>query len=136
MKNIARTFIVSAAALATVLVSMSTASADHRHWRHHDRGDAVALGVIGLAAGAIIGGAIADSRANQRVYIDPPRSHYRPAPRRYYPAAPAYRPVVTYSYEPWTAGWYRYCSDRYRSFNPDSGTFIGYDGREHFCVVN
>ena len=39
------------------------------------------------------------------------------------------------SYEPWTRPWYDYCSQRYRSFNPDSGTFVGYDGREHFCVA-
>ncbi len=38
--------------------------------------------------------------------------------------------------EPWSPEWYDYCSDRYRSFSPRSGTFVGYDGREHFCTAN
>ena len=34
---------------------------------------------------------------------------------------------------PWTEAWYAWCFDRYRSFDPRSGTFLGYDGRRHFC---
>lgn len=155
MKKLAKAFVLAAASLASVVATASTASADHRGWRHHhsDNGDALAAGVIGLAAGAIIGGALADSRANQRVYIDPPRpayrpyyghrpTYYRPAPR-YYEPAPVYnrpvvyeRPVVYGGYEPWSRGWYDYCSTRYRSFNPSTGTFRGYDGRDHFCTAN
>jgi hypothetical protein len=26
-----------------------------------------------------------------------------------------------------------YCAQRYRSYNPASGTFLGYDGRRHLC---
>lgn len=26
-----------------------------------------------------------------------------------------------------------YCSQRYRSYDPASGTFLGYDGRRHVC---
>ncbi|WP_141701584.1 BA14K family protein, partial [Methyloceanibacter marginalis] len=33
----------------------------------------------------------------------------------------------------WTPDWYTYCYSRYRSFNPNTGTFVGYDGYEHFC---
>jgi BA14K-like protein. len=87
----------------------------YRHHRHHD--DAVALGVLGLAAGALIGGAIANSPG----YVE---------------TRPAYRPQRVGSLEPWTQGWYDYCSQRYRSFDPRSGTFRGYDGRDHFCVAN
>lgn len=36
-------------------------------------------------------------------------------------------------YKPWTAKWYRYCANRYRSFNARTGYFRGYDGRRHFC---
>jgi hypothetical protein len=147
MKKLAKAFVLTAAAGATVLASMPAAEAGHRGWRDHGRpvyverhrgnGDAVALGVLGLAAGAIIGGAIADSRANQRVYIDPPAPRYVAPPPVYYPPAPTYsRPVVYHSYEPWTGAWYDYCSDRYRSFNPNTGTYRGYDGREHFCTAN
>lgn len=28
-----------------------------------------------------------------------------------------------------------YCSQRYRSFNPATGTYTGYDGRQHRCVT-
>ena len=47
--------------------------------------------------------------------------------------------VITYedtvTLEPWTPGWYDYCSSKYRSFNPKRGTFLGYDGKHHFCVA-
>jgi len=46
--------------------------------------------------------------------------------------------VITYqdsaSLEPWSAGWLEYCDNRYRSFDRQSGTFMGYDGQRHFCV--
>ncbi|MGJ4949043.1 BA14K family protein [Bradyrhizobium sp. HKCCYLS20291] len=64
----------------------------YRH--HHNGAGAAALG--GLAAGAIIGGAIANSRAQ------------------------ASESEV-------------YCAQRYRSFDPASGTYLGRDGRRHSC---
>ena len=42
--------------------------------------------------------------------------------------------VVTQSFEPWTDEWFAWCDARYRSFDPNTGTFLGYDGRRHFCV--
>lgn len=96
---------------------------DHRQRivrRHNDNGSAIALGIIGLGAAAIIGGAIANSN-NQGVT-------YRQ------PAAP--RPVSGGRYEPWSNSWFQYCSNKYRSFNASTGTYRGYDGRDHFCVVN
>ena len=42
-----------------------------------------------------------------------------------YRAAPGYAPR--------SAAWYSYCESRYRSFDPRSGTFLGYDGRRHVC---
>lgn len=96
----------------------------YRHHRYRDNDDAIALGVIGLAAGAIIGGAIANSGPR---YVEP-RPIYRERPQR----------VIRYggSLEPWSRGWYNYCTQRYRSFNARTGTFRGYDGRDHFCVAN
>lgn len=88
-----------------------------RHYsnRHRNNNDGIALGVLGLAAGAIIGGAIVDSRRNYNTS----------------------RPVqYGGSIEPWTPAWYRYCDDRYRSFNDRTGTYRGYDGQDHFCVAN
>ena len=50
----------------------------------------------GLAAGAVIGGAIANSQARANDAV-------------------------------------AYCSQRYRSYDPASGTYLGYDGNRHPC---
>jgi hypothetical protein len=90
-------------------------------------GNAVAAGVIGLATGALIG-SIASQPRYAPYYGDPV---YVERPVRYYaPPRPVY---VGPSLEPWSRQWYQYCSSRYRSFDPRSGTFVGYDGRAHFC---
>lgn len=77
--------------------------------RRYDRGDAIGAGIAGLAAGALIGGAIA---SQQPAYAAPP---------------PAY------AVAPGNADWIAYCSQRYRSFDPASGTYLGYDGQRHMC---
>jgi hypothetical protein len=79
--------------------------------RSYRRGNGVGAGLAGLAAGAIIGGAIAS--AQQPAYAAPPPP---------YAVAPG-------GNEEWMA----YCSQRYRSFDPASGTFLGYDGQRHMC---
>ena len=75
---------------------------EYRSWyreRHRDRdNDAAAAGLFGLAAGAIIGGALSQN-ANASVYDENDR----------------------------------YCAQRYRSYDPVSNTFMGFDGRRHFC---
>lgn len=65
-----------------------------RHWGHRHHGWGPAIG--GLAAGALIGSAIANSnaRANDAV---------------------------------------AYCMNRFRSYDPASGTYLGYDGLRHPC---
>ncbi|MGH6860812.1 MAG: BA14K family protein [Phyllobacterium sp.] len=130
--------ILATAALATVIAPLSSASADHRWrhggYRHHHRGggDALAAGAIGLAAGALIGGALSQPREPEVIYRDyDDRPVYR-APVRVYREAPRYYS----SAQPWSRDWYRYCADQYRSFNPETGTYRGYDGRDHFCNVN
>jgi len=85
-------------------------------WHDHGNGGAVAAGVIG---GMLLGGIIA-SQANRGyyggpVYYGPPSGYYGP---------PGY-----YGSPDWLA----YCSSRYRSFDPASGTYMGYDGRRHYC---
>jgi BA14K-like protein len=42
-------------------------------------------------------------------------------------------PAAAAGHQPWSAEWYRYCRDRYRTFNPSTGTFGGHDGQLHFC---
>ncbi|MCP4319245.1 MAG: BA14K family protein [Hyphomicrobiales bacterium] len=117
-----------------------------RHHRKHKRyrgpvviernnnDDALLLGVLGLAAGAIITGAILSDPANQPAYNRGPQPGYSPPAQDYYPPAP----TQTYAggtLEPWTDEWYRYCARKYRSFDASTGTYRGYDGYNHFCVV-
>jgi hypothetical protein len=119
----------------------------HRH--HHDGGDIVAAGIIGLALGAIIGGALSEPREpyyRERVYYDPPPPPPLP-PRRLYRSEPRYSSYREYTYEdrsydsdrtygpppPWTPEWYDYCEARHKSFDARSGTYIGRDRRLHFC---
>lgn len=74
-----------------------------RRYYRRDRGNTLAAGALGLATGAIIGGAIANSQAQ---------------------AAPA--PAYGGSAE-------AYCAQRFRSYDPASGTYMGYDGVRRSC---
>lgn len=78
------------------------------HWHHGGRGWGWGAGAAGFAAGALIGGALAQP---------------------YYYGGPAY------AYEPPYAGddAEAYCEQRFRSYDPASGTYLGYDGRRHPC---
>ncbi len=150
MNRFAKTAILAVASLAAVSAPLAAASADSwgrhgwdrggwdRPYRNHhrrDRNDAIAAGVIGLAAGAIIGGAL--SQPSQPTYVQPaPVYAPPPPPPAYYPPAPARNVTYRAGFEPWSRAWYDYCSDRYRSFNPNTGTYRGYDGRDHFCSAN
>lgn len=141
MNRIVKTLVLSAAVAATTLAALPAAEAGER-WRRYDRhrdntGEVLAAGALGLMAGALI---VGSANRAQPVYD---YDYYEPAPRRvyrqdYYPVVPQRRVVYSnsYSIEPWTPEWYSYCSDRYRSFKPRSGTFTGYDGQERFCVAN
>lgn len=140
-----------AGAMATVtVVSAIPASAGERYHRHNHRpaaergidgGNLLVAGILGLAAGAIAANLVAQSSrsdAPEPVYRNPP--HFpRPSPDRDFMVTPVYRaphPAVPRSYEPWSNEWYRYCAGRYRSFDPDTGTFEGRDGVRRFCVTN
>jgi hypothetical protein len=76
-----------------------------RYYYRRGSGGAAAAGLIGgLAAGALIGGAIASQQAQAA-----------PAP-----VAPLDDAVA-------------YCMQRFRSYDPASGTYLGYDGLRHPC---
>ena len=76
----------------------------HRWYRDRDDDfDSGAAALFGLAAGAIIGGAIAGAADGGAVVVDGDDE------------------------------WLRACSARYRSFDPVSGTYLGYDGLRHPC---
>jgi BA14K-like protein len=40
------------------------------------------------------------------------------------------------AFEPWTREWYAYCSKRYRTFNPETGTYKARGGKNRFCNLN
>ena len=86
----------------------------------------------GLAAGAIIGGAVA---ASQPWYGYDYGYDYSPGYYNY-GYAPGYS---SYGYAPGgyvetaPGGDVAYCQQRFRSYDPASGTYLGYDGYRHPC---
>lgn len=133
----------------------------HPHHHHHrkrsrnNNGDLIAAGIIGLAIGAIIASEASKNRPQPSYTYSQPYSQPYSDP---YPQANHYRQpqtlqeyesnvsdygsggpnVITFNdpadLEPWSPGWYEWCDNRYRSFNPSRGTYRGYDGLDHFCV--
>src|SRR5688572_12368040 len=98
------------------IASVGSALAQHRH--HHHHGGAVAAGVIGgLAAGAIIGGAIASSRPAY--------------------AAPVYAPAPGYvAYDGYYAAGPVACPGGYWARRPrfdEYGNMVGYSRPRYFC---
>ncbi|WP_068086007.1 BA14K family protein [Polycladidibacter stylochi] len=160
--------LVIAAIMVTQMPSISYAKGKHHkhHHQHHhyhhyddnrhhddiDSGEAIAIGVLGLAAGLIIASAVEEDN-----YTAPAFNPYAPSVNPYaqpvyaYPvpavqAVPAYpqpqpQPhqvnvqINTYpsAPAPWTQQWYRYCTQKYRSFNPQTGTFMSYSGVRKLC---
>lgn len=137
MKRLAHSLVLSATVAAATLVPVLEASAGERwreqrprhpqpHHRYDATGDLVAAGVLGLAVGIIAAAALDDASTPDY----PDTDYYPPAP--YGGASVAYGGQI----EPWTRDWYQYCAARYRTFDPRTGTFRGYDGYDHFCVAN
>jgi hypothetical protein len=75
-----------------------------RYYGGHRGGYGVGAGLAGLAVGAVIGGAIASSQSG-------------------YYAHPAYNGGDPTSY----------CASKFKSYDPSSGTYLGYDGLRHPC---
>jgi hypothetical protein len=116
---------MTAAAVGTAFV-LAAAPAQAQHWHgHHHGGGGFGAGIAGFAAGALIGGAIAGG-PYYRGYG--PDYGYDYAPEYGYGYAPG--PVVV---ERSGGGGVAYCEQRYRSYDPSSGTFLGYDGMRHPC---
>ena len=69
------------------------------------------------------------------VPADPGYGYYRPYPSYYYPppyaAYPPAPPPGYYGYGGGSA--VAYCMRRFRSYDPRSGTYLGYDGYRHPC---
>jgi hypothetical protein len=81
----------------------------------------------GFVAGALLGSALAAPYyygSGPYYYPYYQRPYYAPAPAGYY--APNYGP-------PPGGDAVAYCMQRFRSYNPSSGTYLGTDGRHHPC---
>ncbi|WP_273759319.1 BA14K family protein [Bartonella sp. ML70XJBT.G] len=109
----------------------------HKHYGSRKKsGDALAAGILGLAAGAILSNIFKEPERPQTqiIYQTPqhPQVIYQEPPQVIYE-------VQTTTYHPLqqsdTHDWLQYCKKKYRSFNPQKGTFRGSDGREHFCYA-
>jgi hypothetical protein len=78
---------------------------------------------LGIAAGALIGGAILGATQPYGYRGYGPGYGYRPA----YAYEPGYVAVAPGGNE------VAYCAQRFRSYDPGSGTYLGYDGLRHPC---
>lgn len=145
MKKLATAAIAAIVGLAPILGATTTASAGGRdyHNKHrpyyggNNRGTNWSGVGAGLAAGAALGlgAGLLINRPPPRVYYAPP-----PPPRPpvvYYAApAPAYYPPPpppVYYDRGWTEAHVEWCLNRYRSYNPATNTYTGYDGYQHEC---
>lgn len=93
-------------------------------WRGRRGGGGAAIGA-GIVAGALLGAGIAASRP-----------YYGPGP--YYSGPAYYGPPVVYQRAPvYGVPVYNdavaYCMRRFKSYDPASGTYLGYDGYRHPC---
>jgi hypothetical protein len=95
------------------------------HWHggygHGYGGYGVGVGVGALATGALIGGAIASQ--NQGYYYGDYPGYSDPGY--------VYSNVGPVAYN--NGGTVAYCEQTYRSYDPASGTYLGYDGFRHPC---
>jgi hypothetical protein len=104
-----------------------------RSWRGgYRRGGFAGPGIgLGLAAGAIVGGAILGATQPYGYY------GYDPGYRYGYDPGYAYGPGYDQGYvaaAPYGGGdSVAYCQQRFRSYDPGSGTYLGFDGMRHSC---
>lgn len=81
----------------------------HRHYGHRDPSAAFWGGVVGGVLGGLFsGGRDAEPRDEDHA-------------------------EVAEEIAPWTPAWYDYCRRKYRSFNAETGRYLGYDGELHLC---
>ena len=101
-----------------------------RGWRGGYRGGGIGGAGLGLAAGALIGGAIIGA-------TQPPGYYGYSGYDRGYGYAPGYPGYYEEGYvavSPYARGnEVAYCQQRFRSYDPTSGTYLGFDGMRHPC---
>ncbi len=90
---------------------------------------------IGVGLG-LAGAAAANSPAWQQAYANYYNACISARPAAYQPAGPrppSGNPPWAGGYQPWTAEWYSYCQYAWRSFDANSGWYLGTDGDYHWC---
>jgi hypothetical protein len=83
-------------------------------------------GGAGFVAGALLGGALLAPR-----YYAPGPYYYGPGP--YYAPDPYYADPGPYYADPAGGDPVAYCLQRFKSYDPRSGTYLGFDGLRHPC---
>jgi hypothetical protein len=129
--------VASAAPVADALAIKNAvpATVETVQWRRRGWGGVGA----GLVAGAIIGGALASPYYGYGpapyYYAPPPPPVYYGAPAAVYGAPPAVygAPPAVYGGAPVAGDAVAYCMQRFRSYDPRSGTYLGFDGLRHPC---
>lgn len=100
-------------------------------WRgHHDDGGAIAPWAVTplFLGGVATGGA----RPYDEAYYGWPSYYYGYGPGYYGPGYGTPPPIV-YTPGYGDAAWLAYCSAKYRSFDPLSGTYLGHDSLRYYC---
>jgi hypothetical protein len=101
--------------------------------RGYGPGYGIGVGAAAVATGALIGGAIATQ--NQGYYYPDQNQGYYYYPDQNYPGYSD--PGYVYSDAAPTAynngDSVAYCEQTYRSYDPASGSYLGYDGFRHAC---
>ncbi|GAA5106698.1 BA14K family protein [Bartonella jaculi] len=126
-------------------VERKTITHHHINVNRDNSGDALAAGIIGLAAGAILGNVLKKPEQPQVIYQVAPQQRvvYQEVPQIVYQQVPqeqiVYEVQQTATYKPLqqseASAWLNYCKKKYRSFNPKTGTFRDRNGLEHFCYA-
>jgi hypothetical protein len=116
------------------LGNAAPSSVESVQWRGRGRGRGWGWGgpAAGFAAGALLGGALLGPR-----YYAPGPYYYGPGPyyaepEPYY-ADPGYAAPGPYSADPAGGDPVAYCMQRFKSYDPRSGTYLGFDGYRHPC---
>jgi len=111
-----RIAMIAAAILVSTTALAQSPYYNQGRWRGGGGGD-----IGGAIIGGIIGGAIGGMFA-PRPYYQPPAPVYYPPPQ----PQPYYQP-------PQYSDAQMYCMQRFRSYDPRSGYYLGYDSRYHPC---
>ena len=108
--------------MVIAMLLSGTAYADEHRGHYGDFGHHPYMGWHGSndVCSAIVGGFIGGAISNWFT-SPPPVIIVQPSP----PTVP----------EPWSAGWYEFCTRAFQSFDPKSGFYTGFDGLKHFCLV-